>query len=83
MKSSIMSWAEHVSSMGDEKKVYKDLVGKPQGKRSLGRSRRRWEDGIRMEVTEIGWEDVKCVQLVQDRGQWRAEMDAVMNHGVS
>jgi hypothetical protein len=65
------------------KKVYKDLVGKPQGKRPLGRSRRRWEDGIRVEVTEIGWEDVKCVQLVQDMDQWRAEMNAVMNHGVS
>jgi hypothetical protein len=52
-------WAGHVARMGEERKVYKVLVGKPEGKRSLGRPRRRWEDGIRMDLTEIGWGGVE------------------------
>jgi hypothetical protein len=55
--------------------VYKVLVGK----RPLGRPRRRWEDRIRIDLREIGWEDVEWVQLVQDRGRWRAVVNAVMN----
>jgi hypothetical protein len=47
--------AEHVARMGVERNVYKVLVGKPEGKRPLGRPRRRWEDGIRMDLREIGW----------------------------
>jgi hypothetical protein len=54
MKSRRMRWAGHVARMGEERKVYKVLVGKPEGKRPLGRPRRRWEDGIRMDVREIG-----------------------------
>jgi hypothetical protein len=50
-----MRWAGHVARMGEERKVYKVLVGKPEGKRPLGRPRRRWEDGIRMDLEEIGW----------------------------
>jgi hypothetical protein len=49
-----MRWAGHVAHMGDERKVYKVLVGKPEGKRPLGRPRRRWEDGVRMDLGEIG-----------------------------
>jgi hypothetical protein len=49
-----MRWAEHVAGMGEERKVYKVLVGKPEGKRPLGRLRRRWEDGIRMYFRGIG-----------------------------
>jgi hypothetical protein len=52
--------------MGEERKVYKVLVGKPEGKRSLGRPRRRWEDGIRMDLREIGW-GVDLMRLTQDR----------------
>jgi hypothetical protein len=53
--------------MGEEKKWYKVLVGKPGGKRPLGRPRRRWEDGIRMDLREIGWGSVDWIRLVQDR----------------
>jgi hypothetical protein len=55
IKSRRMRWAGHVARMGEERKVYKVLVGKPAGKRSLGRLRRRWEDGIRTDLREIAW----------------------------
>jgi hypothetical protein len=55
IKSRRMRWAGHVARMVDERKVYKVLVGKPEGKRPLGRPRRRWEGGIRMDLREIGW----------------------------
>jgi hypothetical protein len=55
IKSRRMRWAGHVARMGEEKKLYRVLVGKPEGKRPLGRPRRRWEDGIRMYLREIGW----------------------------
>jgi hypothetical protein len=54
VKSRRMRWAEHVARMGEEREVYKVLVGKPEGKRPLGRPRRRWEDGIRMDLREVG-----------------------------
>jgi hypothetical protein len=54
VKSRRMRWAEHAARMGEESKLYKVLVGKPEGKRPLGRPRRRWEDGIRMDLREIG-----------------------------
>jgi hypothetical protein len=65
--------------MGEERKVYKVLVGKPEGKRALGRPRRMWEDGIRMDLREIGLEGVDWIQLSQDRDRWRAVVSAVMN----
>jgi hypothetical protein len=66
--------------MGEERTVYKVLVGKPEGKRPLGRPRRRWEDGIRMDLREIGGGGgVVWIQLVQDRDRWRAVVSAVMN----
>jgi hypothetical protein len=55
MKSRRMRWVGHVARMGEERKMYRALVGKPEGKRPLGRPRRRWEDGIRMDLREIGW----------------------------
>jgi hypothetical protein len=55
MKSRRMKWVGHVARMGEERKVYKDLVGKPEEKRPFGRSRLRWKDGIRMDLREIGW----------------------------
>jgi hypothetical protein len=57
-------------------------VGKPEGKRPLGRLRRRWEDGSRMDLREIGWGGVEWIHLAQDRDQWRALVNAVMNLGV-
>jgi hypothetical protein len=55
------------------------LVGKPEGKRPLGRPRRRWEDGIRMDLREIGLGDVDWIRLTQDRDRWRTVVSAVMN----
>jgi hypothetical protein len=65
--------------MGEERKVYRVLVGKPEGKRPLGRPRHRWEDGIRMDLREIGWGSVEWIQLAQDRGWWQAVVNTVMN----
>jgi hypothetical protein len=65
--------------MGEERKVYRVLVGKPKGKRPLGSSRHRWEDGIRMDLREIGWGGVEWIQLAQDRDRWWALVNTVMN----
>jgi hypothetical protein len=65
--------------MGEERKVYKVLVGKPEGKRSLGRPRHRWEDGVRMDLREIGLGCVDWIRLAQDRDLWRAVVNTVMN----
>jgi hypothetical protein len=68
--------------MHDDRKMYKVLVGKPEGKTPLGRPRRRWEDGIKMELREIGSEGVKWIHLAQDRDKWQALMSMVMNLSV-
>jgi hypothetical protein len=60
-----------VARMGDDRKVYMVLVGKPEGKRPLGRPRRRWEDGIRRDFSEIGSRGVDWIRLAQDRDMWR------------
>jgi hypothetical protein len=65
--------------MGEERKVFNILVGKPEGKRPMGRPRRRWEDGIRMDLREIGLVGVDWIRLAQDRDWWRAVVSAVMN----
>jgi hypothetical protein len=74
-----MRWAGHVSRMGEDRKVYKVLVGKREGKRPLARPRRRWEDGVRMDLREIGLGGVDSIRLAQDRDRWRAVVSAVMN----
>jgi hypothetical protein len=74
-----MRWAGHVARMGEDRKVYKVLVGKPEGKRPLGRPRRRWEDGIRMDLRETGLGGVDWIRLAQDRDRWRPVVSAVMN----
>jgi hypothetical protein len=78
IKSRHMRWAGHVASMGEDRKVYTVLVGKAEGKRPLGRARRRWEDGIIIDLREIGW-GVSWIKLAQDRDRWRALVNAVMN----
>jgi hypothetical protein len=65
--------------MGEDIKVYKVLVGKPEGKRPLGRPRRRWEDEIRMNLREIGFGGVDWIRLAQDRDRWRAVVCMMMN----
>jgi hypothetical protein len=67
IKSRRMMWEGHMARTGEDRKVYKVLVGKPEGKRPLGRPRRRWEDGIRMDLREISWGSVESIQLAQDR----------------
>jgi hypothetical protein len=79
IKSKRMRWAGHVARRGEGRNVYRVLVGKPEGKRLLGRPRRRWEDGIKMDLREIGWEGVEWIHLAQDRDRWRAVVSAVMN----
>jgi hypothetical protein len=59
--------------------IYRVLVGRPEGKRPLGRPRRRWEDNIKMDLREIGIDGANWIQLVQDRVQWRACVNTVMN----
>jgi hypothetical protein len=65
--------------MGEERKVYNVLVRKPKGKRPLGRPRCRWEDGIRMDLREIGLGGVDWIRLAQDRDRWWAVVNTVMN----
>jgi hypothetical protein len=64
--------------MGEERKLYRVLVGKPDGERRLGRSRGRWDDGIRMDPGDTGWGDEEWTELAQDRSRWRAVVNAVM-----
>jgi hypothetical protein len=68
-----------VARMGEGRNLYRVLVGKPEGKRPLGRPRRRWEVGIKMDLEEIGWGGVEWIHLAQDRDRWRALVNAVMN----
>ena len=67
MKSRIMRRAWHVARMGERRSVYSILVGKPEGKRQLGRPRRRWEDNIKMDLQEVGCGGMDCIELAQDR----------------
>jgi hypothetical protein len=73
-----MRWAGHVARMG-KRNAYRILVGKPEGKRPLGRSRRRGVENIKIDLREIGWDGMDWIDLVQDRDQWRAFVNTVMN----
>jgi hypothetical protein len=80
IKSRRMRWAGHVTRMGEKRKLYKVLVGKPERERPLGRPRHGWEDGIRMDVREIGLAGVvDWIQLAQDGDRWRAVVSSVTN----
>jgi hypothetical protein len=79
IKSRRIRWAGHVTSMGEGRGVYRVLVGGPEGKRPLGRPRRRWEDNIKIELREIGIDGVNWIRLAQDRVQWRAFVNTVMD----
>jgi hypothetical protein len=65
--------------MGEKRNAYRILMGNPEGKRPLGRPRRRWEDNIRMDLREIGWGGMNWIDMAQDRDQWRALVNTVMN----
>ena len=81
VKSRRMRWAGHVARMGEGRVVHRVLVGKPEGKRPLGRSRRRWEDNIKMDLREVGggggW-----MELAQNKERWRALVNTLMNFRV-
>jgi len=79
IKSRRMRWVWHVARMGEERGVYRVLGGKSEGKRPLGRLRRRWVDNIRMDLQEVGCGYMDWIGLVQDRDRWRTLVSAVMN----
>jgi hypothetical protein len=78
IKSRRMRWA----ILEEKRNAYRLLVGKPEGKRLLGRPRRRWVDNIKINLTEIGWDGMDSIDLAQDRIQWKAPVNTVMNFRV-
>jgi hypothetical protein len=79
IKSRRMRWAGHVARMGEGGGVYRVLVGKLEGKRPVGSPRRRWEDNIKLDLREIGIDGTNWIRLAQDRVQWQAFVNTVMN----
>jgi len=79
IKSRRIRWAGHVAHMGEVRVVYRVLVGKPEGRRPLGRPRRRWADNIRTDLQEVGCGYMDWIGLAQDRDRWRTLVSAVMN----
>jgi hypothetical protein len=79
IKSRRLRWAGHVARM-ERRGAYRDLVEKPEGRRPLGRPRRRWEDNIKMDLREVGWRGgMDWINLAQDRDRWRALVNTAMN----
>jgi hypothetical protein len=74
-----MRWAGRVALMREVRNAQKMLIGKPEGKRARVRPRRRWEHNIKMDLSEIGWEGADWMHLAQDRDQWQAVVNTVMN----
>jgi hypothetical protein len=83
MKSRSMKCLGHVVGMGEKRDVYRLLVGRPEGKRPLGRQRNKWVDNIRMHLVEVGWGDADCIGLTKDRDWRRALVNSVLNLLVS
>jgi hypothetical protein len=79
IKSRRMRWAGHVARMGEGRGTYRSLVERSEGRRPLGRPRRRWEDNIKMDLQEMEWGGMDWIDMVQDRDRWRAVVNAVMN----
>jgi hypothetical protein len=79
IKSRRMRWAGHVERMGEKRNAYRILVGKPEGKITLRRPRYRWVDNIKVDLREVGWGGMNWVNLAQDRDQWRALVNTIMN----
>ena len=82
VKSRRMRWAGHVALNGEGRGVHRVLVGKPEGKRPLGRPRRRWDDNIKTDLQEVGEGFGDWMELAQDRDRWRALVSTVMNFRV-
>jgi hypothetical protein len=79
IKSRTMSWAGYIARMGEKRGAYRILVGRPEGRRPLGRPRRKWEDNIKMDLREVGRVGMNWIEPAQDRDRWRALVNAVMN----
>jgi hypothetical protein len=79
IKSRKLSWAGHVARIVKDKNAYRILVGKPEGKRQLGRPRRKWENIIKMDLRNMGWGGVDWIDLAQHKEQWRPLVNMVMN----
>ena len=79
IKSRRMRWVGHAALMGEERGVYRVLVGKPEGRRPLGRPRRRWVDNIRIDLEEVGCGYMDWIGLAQDKDRWRTLVSVVMN----
>jgi hypothetical protein len=79
IKSRRMRWAGHVARMGEKRNADRTLVGKPEGKRPLGRPRRRWVDNVKMDLKEVGWDGVYWIDMARNRDQWRALVNTVLN----
>ena len=79
MKSRRLRWAGHVARMGEKRRLYSIVVGKPEGKRPLGRPRRRWEDNIRRDLREVGIRDENWLDVAQERILWRTFVTAAIN----
>ena len=77
-----MRWAGHVARMGEDRGVHRVLVGNPEGKRPLGRPRRRWEDNTKMDLQEVGGSRGDWMELAQDRDRWWALVGTVKNFRV-
>jgi hypothetical protein len=73
-----MRWAEHVARIGERRDIHRILVGKPEEKRPLGITRRRWEDNIEMDIQEVGCGGMDWIELAQDRDRWRAILNVIM-----
>jgi hypothetical protein len=82
LKFLLMRWARHVMSTAERRGLYTVLVGKPEGKRPLGVSRRRWEDNVKIDLQELGCAGMDWIELAQDKDRWRALVNAVMTFRV-
>jgi hypothetical protein len=79
IKSRRIRWAGRVSRMREKRNAYRLVLGKPEGKMLLGRPSCRWLDNVRLDLAEVGWDDVDWIGLAQDRNRWRAVVNSVLN----
>jgi hypothetical protein len=79
VKSRWLRWAGHVACMEEKRSAYRALVGKPEGRRPLGRPMHKWEDNIKMDLRQVGWGGMDWISLAQDRDRWRSLVNVVMN----
>jgi hypothetical protein len=75
-----MRWESHIARMGKKRNAYRILVGKPEGKRPQGSPTHKWENNIKIGFRKVGWGGMDWIDLAQDRGQWRALMNTIMNY---